>query len=808
MKINLHNKISQAVSSIIECHGHIRSLHRSDELINFLMLCQDVAISVGQTLEEQSTNTEVNKNIVSLLEVYCENIYQLSCVENMRSDGFLQLLDVCDKHISIIQSKIATDIPKEKMVVAFLPYMASMWDCLDSICREAMLDDDWDVHVLPVPYYSISKKGQVTADNFEYEQFPQDLPLVDYKKCPLEKLSPDVIFYHNPYDDRNSVTQVHSEFFSRNLQKITPYLVYVPYFFSIGRTFAHMPDMPGVQNAWRVVIPDSIKGQYLAKYPSEKVVALGSPKLDALFNYSLKDVPRDWQAKMDGRKVFFFNTHLTSAMVTPDKFLGMLDYIMDIMCSDKDIAVLWRPHPLMQDTFKSFDTDPHILNEYKKKVEIFRAMDNGIYDDTPDLHRSLALSDAYIGTIRSSVYRLYTQLSKPSYVIPDIFERDWWETTSFYSGTGGLEADGYIWIFDINCNGLFKMDIESEKMYYVATMDKYPFDNRRLYTVADRCKNLLVLLPFKKNHIALFDFNVNETKYIQLEDEDFTEDRFLSCHVSDDTITVVNYNSTKYYYSISTHDFTCKKEYIDENGRFLGVTNGHIFTYDDNIHELTSIKLEDRSKISYPMPHGFLFDELPPFIQLENDSLIVVNRGEGTLYYWKNALSPTPGKRWVLHPECQKDADTRIRMCHLSNGNLLFSSSNSNAIYCCNIIGESKRTVLSATNYIGAVHSLSAVGYSNNIYITSCSFSTPYILKIDDKLTNATAIPHKINGVDELQDSLCTILKKNVNSHCISQPIDFIRWMEIVKKQNVKPKTTITKKSTIGAVIWQHISVF
>lgn len=55
---------------------------------------------------------------------------------------------------------------------------------------------------------------------------------------------------------------------------------------------------------------------------------------------------------------------------------------------------------------------PELLEQYQEIVREYKAGDWGIYDDTPDLHRAIALSDAYYGD-QSSLVELYQVTGKP-----------------------------------------------------------------------------------------------------------------------------------------------------------------------------------------------------------------------------------------------------------------------------------------------------------------------------------------------------------------------------------------------------------
>ena len=55
---------------------------------------------------------------------------------------------------------------------------------------------------------------------------------------------------------------------------------------------------------------------------------------------------------------------------------------------------------------------PDKLAAYQQTIADYQAAGYGIYDDTADLHRAIALSDAYYGDW-SSVVSLYEKTGKP-----------------------------------------------------------------------------------------------------------------------------------------------------------------------------------------------------------------------------------------------------------------------------------------------------------------------------------------------------------------------------------------------------------
>ena len=65
------------------------------------------------------------------------------------------------------------------------------------------------------------------------------------------------------------------------------------------------------------------------------------------------------------------------------------------------MALLWRPHPLIQATIESMR--PQLWEEYRELRDRYVEEGWGIYDDSVDLDRAVVLSDAYYGDASSVV---------------------------------------------------------------------------------------------------------------------------------------------------------------------------------------------------------------------------------------------------------------------------------------------------------------------------------------------------------------------------------------------------------------------
>ena len=72
--------------------------------------------------------------------------------------------------------------------------------------------------------------------HYEGNDYPADVPVIDYKAYDFEKRHPDIVLIHNPYDDANFVTSVPPRFFSKNLKQYTDLLVYTLFYIRRGFT--------------------------------------------------------------------------------------------------------------------------------------------------------------------------------------------------------------------------------------------------------------------------------------------------------------------------------------------------------------------------------------------------------------------------------------------------------------------------------------------------------------------------------------------------------------------------------------------
>ena len=316
-----------------------------------------------------------------------------------------------------------------KKEIVFLPYNSSMWDSLESVWKAAYEDKEHcNAYVMPIPYCVRNPDTSAFEWHCERDKFPKYVPTIAWENVDLEKWHPDIIAFHNPYDERNNVTSVDSRYYSSNLKKCTNRLVYIPYFvlnepFTKERV-SHFVLTPGVVNADLVFVQsEEMRQAYIdvlvestnisdKGFWEKRILGTGSPKIDKVITSRREDfeMPEKWRKLVEGKKVILYNTSVSATLQYSDKVCDKLRYVFDIFRNRDDVVLWWRPHPLMEATFHSMR--PQFEEEYLSLERQYIDEGWGIYDDTSDLHRAIAWSDAYYGDM-SSVVSLYGKTGKP-----------------------------------------------------------------------------------------------------------------------------------------------------------------------------------------------------------------------------------------------------------------------------------------------------------------------------------------------------------------------------------------------------------
>lgn len=375
-----------------QAHGEIKKNIEKKQYpaaLELLSQCQQGAMELGNLIESCEGEGVIT---VSLLVEYCELVYQI--YEELQQSDYADSVGIekkLRKALRAVENSVKNDIKLKKEVV-FLPYKASMWDSLESVWRAADADENCDAYVIPIPYYDKNMDGSLGGLHYEGAQYPKDVPVIWYKDYDFESRRPDVIFIHNPYDEYNRVTSVHPDFYSSRLKNVTEKLVYIPYFV-LGEVnledkkalerIQHFCLVSAVVHAHKVIVQsENMRCAYVSiltenygrstlKYWQDKILGLGSPKLDKAVRTKREDVdiPPEWLPviqKPDGsyKKIVFYNTSITALLKSGEKMLQKMEDVFRIFKENQEnVALLWRPHPLIQATIASMR--PQLWREYE-----------------------------------------------------------------------------------------------------------------------------------------------------------------------------------------------------------------------------------------------------------------------------------------------------------------------------------------------------------------------------------------------------------------------------------------------------------
>lgn len=512
----------------------------TEEMISLLTDCQNCAITMGNKIEAVYG---LGTTSVKALEEYCESIFRMSQTLGSRSKC-MEAYETAKEQLIAVRENMEREIP-DKQEIVFMPYKASMWDALESVYLAAREDESCDAYVVPIPYFD--RKADKTLGQMHYEgtEYPKNIEITDWEEYRFEERLPDVIYIHNAYDDMNLVTCVHPRFFSSNLKKYTEKLIYIPYFVleeidpkdqAKIDGIKHFCVLPGIINADKVIVQsENMRQIYINEYTKaieaaggsvdrkrleEKFLGLGSPKFDKVLNTRKEDleIPEEWLKtiqKADGswKKIIFYNTSVAALLQHDEKMLEKMKSVFSIFKEHQDeVALLWRPHPLIKTTIESMR--PQLWAEYSKLVEQYKEEGWGIYDDTADMDRAVVLCDGYYGD-PSSVVQLVQKTGKPV-MVQNVMTTDIEGFENAYLISRGADFDdesNILWMVTNFTSILLKIDIEKRVLldyYRIPVCEITDYDFIEIKKVGD----FLFIAPYNADN--LFCFSVKEENFTQI----------------------------------------------------------------------------------------------------------------------------------------------------------------------------------------------------------------------------------------------------------------------------------------------------
>lgn len=501
-----------------------------DDLLNLIAsIMEAIDFCKNNQLDEDMKSTfhndfsnafqSVYKNLFLLMEKYELKNYNNSIKEIKESteiideNSYDDLLNI----LYNIKSKLESEMVTYEMV--FMPYHITMWDSMESIWEEAVKDPCCIPYVIPIPYYCKDEKGNIGEMEYDGNKFPSYVPITDYREYNIQEKRPEIIFFHNPYDNYNRVTTVHPDYYSDKLKNASRLLIYVPYFIFADYVPGMYINLPGIKNADAVFVQsEEIAEKYRESYigkDKDKFYPVGSPKMDRAKKINKMDredlpIPDEWKEKCRNKTVVLYNTHLNSIINSGEKFLKKISYVINKFKNNKEAVLLWRPHPLSQATATALN--PGVYERYLEIVNEFIKDGSGIYDKDGDLDVTIAMSDGYFGD-GSSLIEICRELEMPVMLQEFEYNRDPLpEEMECVNFEDVCFSEDKMWFFSSVVNGLYSKDNLTGKVMFHGKVPGEKDNERRLYSGINNIGEKIVLTPFRGKKIGVYDIKKEEFK--------------------------------------------------------------------------------------------------------------------------------------------------------------------------------------------------------------------------------------------------------------------------------------------------------
>ena len=410
MRYSLFVYIDQMIDSIKEGAMYIGKSNNISMCTNLAIECSEALEAIEKKLIENNGKIKDERVLkqLSLCKEQINRIYHLLQNNNdyhgcalIFEDTVSKLKDMYRKGIDIIYH------------IVFFAELGQKWDSMSSVYNAFKKRKDCEVKVVLTPIFRAVQSDEKVKKDVIYEDYltPMGISHIPYFQYDISKELPDMAFISNPYE---SVTI--SKFWPENIAKFTR-LVYLPYYTDMiinSESSQVHCDFPVAKYAWKIIAQsDKVKDIHkkLAPKRGENVLVTGLPKWDDIYSLNIDPPELDpsWKIKLKGRKVFLWNSHYN---IGSDKS-ALLEFgksIIDFFSKRKDIALVWRPHPMTETIFKLY------LPQYKAFWEDLKdtvsKSDNMLLDVNPSYQMAFQYSDALISDW-SSLLAQYMMTKKP-----------------------------------------------------------------------------------------------------------------------------------------------------------------------------------------------------------------------------------------------------------------------------------------------------------------------------------------------------------------------------------------------------------
>ena len=329
-------------------------------------------------------------------------------------------------------------IERDSKEMVFLPISPKYWKYMEKEWAKYVDLPEWDVFVIPVPYFRKREFGGQDELCFDVVGYPEYVALTGFDAYDFDKRLPDRIVIQNPYDDFDSAISVHPRFYSGLLRQITKELVYIPCFMTDEFNekdersvivSAYYIRVPGVTRADKIILQSEA---YRQRYIDELTEFAGedtreiwekritadpsiAPDADSIGLFA-EDVPDDWWKYLvdendNGKKVLLYHNNLGEMIHYGVVYFEKMERVFDAVEDNTDrMSMFWHVSPYIPQFLKLHY--PNLFDRFGAVLKKYFDMNLGIYSESDDIEKAVAVADAYYGDRDFIMYRV-RKLGKP-----------------------------------------------------------------------------------------------------------------------------------------------------------------------------------------------------------------------------------------------------------------------------------------------------------------------------------------------------------------------------------------------------------
>lgn len=336
-----------------------------------------------------------------------------------------------------------------------------------------------------------------------------------------------------------------------------------------------------------------------------------------------KIFPKDWKEVIQRKKVIFYNTSVANLLQGKEKHIEKMQWVFQVFQKHPEVVLWWRPHPLELSTIQSML--PELEKRYVQMRRQYQEEHVGILDESADLHRAIAVSDAYYGD-GGSVVQLYKLTKKPMLFGNDTIFRKLCEHQ--LEVTDFIEYKGNLWCISGIYNYLFEIDAENKNVVKSLRLPiGYPFSSfmiKYMFHVDDE----IILVPGKGTNILKYHIVTGQFSFITTIDNILSLFASIYCEDHHTIYGVTGNDNFVYKYNLLTDTYN-KKSVGDKKNCYIGIKKvGSQFVITQLYNEKIVLWNEENDEIEeidgFPQGYDVKYPQYPfTDIVLSDDKMLL-----------------------------------------------------------------------------------------------------------------------------------------------------------------------------------------